>query len=198
MMDFIQHLTPGYLYPALFVGISLVGGMVLLPALYLTIVGSIKLAYLFGVVLLAGMNSDTIWYIVGRKAKKDHLYKIPFIQKRIREAEKFSDFFNRHSLWLLYLTKFIYGTRVASHVLAGMHKVRYPYFLMATALGTTTWFWIFYFIVHTLDYGIGTAKSTALRLQLTLLVGTIILLALNWFTRKYMRNKLFKSSKGKE
>lgn len=198
MIDFILNLPAGYLYPALFVGVSFLGGVVLLPALYLAIIGSIKLSYLFGTVLLAGANSDTVWYIVGKKAKKDRLYRLPFIKKRLQEAEKFSSFFSKHSLWLLYVTKFIYGTRVASHVLAGMHKVRYPFFLLMTGLGTTTWFWLFYFVVHSLDYGIGTAKSAALKLQLTLLAGTVIIIALNWFTGRYLRRKLFKPESGEK
>lgn len=197
MMDFILQLTPGYLYPALFIGISFLGGIILLPAIYLTIIGTVKITHLFVVVVLAGINSDTLWYIVGRKAKKDHLYRLPFFKKRIQDAQRFSDFFSKHSLWLLYVTKFIYGTRVASHVLAGMHRVRYASFLIATALGTATWFWLFYFIVRGLDYGIGAAKSTALRIQLTLLVGVLVLLALNWFTGKYVKNKLFKPNKSK-
>lgn len=197
MSDFILHLAPGYLYPALFFGISLLGGVVLLPALFLAIAGKLKLAYLFGTVLLAGFNSDSIWYAVGRRAKKDRLYRIPFVQKRILEADRFSEFFSRHSLWLLYVTKFIYGTRVASHVLAGMHKVKYVYFLLATGLGTATWFWFFYFVVHSLNHGMGNAKSAALKLQLTMLTGAVLIISLNWITGTYVRKKLLKKEKGK-
>lgn len=192
MVDFILHLTPGYLYPGLLLGLITTGGFVLLPAIYMSIIGNLNLNHLFMIVLLAGVASDSLWYYIGNKARKDRLYRLSFVKKRMREAEKFSTFFSRHGVLLVFMTKFIYGTRIASHVLAGMHKIKYVRFVLATSLGTAIWFWIFYALVKTVDNGLATAKTTALRIQLLLLIVTIIMLLLNWFTGTYVRKKLLK------
>lgn len=192
MADFILHLTPGYLYPALLIGLVALGGVVLLPAIYMSILGSLDLAHLFIIAVTAGIVSDSIWYMVGKKAKKERLYRLSYVQKRIREAEAFSDFFSKHGVLLVFLTKFVYGTRIASHILAGMHKIRFFPFAIATSLGTAIWFWTFYWLIRTVDNGLATAKTTALRIQLLLLIMTIVMVALNWFTGTYVRRKLLK------
>jgi membrane protein DedA with SNARE-associated domain len=193
MIDFIAHLTPLYLYPFLFVGITFLGGLVLMPAMYLTHVGAVSLLYLFLITIFAGAVSDSVWYFIGSSAKKEKLYSFRFIKNKIQEAGKFSEFFSKHGVRLVFFTKFVYGTRIASHVLAGLHKIGYARFLGATMAGTATWFAIFYFLIRSINVGITAAKATAFRIQILFLGVVAILLVVNWFTGKYLRKKMMKS-----
>lgn len=195
MIDFIAHLAPIYLYPFLFMGITFLGGLVLMPALYLSTIGAISLAHLFLTTVFAGMVSDSVWYLIGYYLKKDRLYSFSFIKNKVTQAERFSDFFSKHGILLVYFTKFIYGTRIASHVLAGMHKIEYLKFLAVTAAGTATWFIIFYFLIRSLDVGITAAKAAAFKVQIIFLVGIVFLAFVNWFTGTFIRKRLMRAGK---
>lgn len=195
MMEFLAQVEPGLLYPALFVGLTLLGGFVLLPAMYMTLTGHLDLFMLFMLTLFAAATSDSVWYIIGLFSKKEKLYRLSFIKKPMEEAKRFSDFYSRHGVRLVFFTKFIYGTRLASHILAGMHKISYAGFLGATALGTAIWFWIFHFLIKALDFGVEATKSTAFRIQIIFLLGGAILVALNLLTGKYLRNRLMRSKR---
>jgi membrane protein DedA with SNARE-associated domain len=192
MIDFIAQLKPESLYPAIFVGIIFLGGLVLLPAVYLSMTGTISL-FLFLINILAAATADSFWYAIGKMAKKEKLYTYRFVKKRIVEAERFSAFFSKHGVLLVFLTKFIYGTRIASHVLAGMHKIRFYKFLIATAAGTALWFGLFFVLFHSVDAGLAEAEATAARVQLLFLITIAALVILNWFTGTYIRGKIMKN-----
>jgi membrane protein DedA with SNARE-associated domain len=194
-IDLILHLEPLPLYAALFAGLVVLGGFVLLPALFLAIVGSIKLSHLFAVVILASVCSDSLWYLIGRKVKKERLYSMRFLKHRVEEAARFSAFFSKHGALLVFLTKFVYGTRIASHLLAGMHRISFAWFLLAVSAGTAVWFWILYFLIRSLDLGISAVKDTALRMQILFALAALFLIFVNWFTGKYIRRRMYSLKK---
>lgn len=192
MINFIAQLAPAYLYPFLYVGLIFLGGLVLMPAMYLTQLGVVNTGYLLLTSIVASLSADSFWYFVGRSTKKKKLLSLKFIQSKLKDAETFSVFFSKHGVLLVFLTKFIYGTRIASHVLAGLHKIHYFKFLGATALGTAIWFGIFYVLIRSIHVGIGQAETTALRIQLIFLLLIVILGILNWFTGTYIKKWLMK------
>jgi len=192
MINFIADLAPGVVYPAIFIGIIFLGGAVLMPAMFLSMHGSINLAGLFFVTLFAAMTADVSWYTVGRLAKKEKLYSFGFIKKRMDEAKRFSSFFVRHGVTLVFTTKFVWGTRVASHILAGMHRISVYKFIGATVSGTAIWFWVLYFLLRSIDLGVSAAKVAAMRIQLVALIGLGAVVLINWFTGTYIRKKMMK------
>ena len=192
MGEILMHLGGTTLYPAIFVGIIFLGGTVLIPALYGTLSGRLDLFLLFITALLAAATADLVWYMLGAKATKDRLYRIPFIKKRIDEAKRFSVFFSRHAILLVFLTKFIWGTRIASHVLAGMHKINPFKFLLSTACGTSVWFFILYALTRYADAGVRGIKETNSHLQIVFLVLFGFLMIVNWFTGSYVRKRMYR------
>lgn len=189
-MGYILSLDPHIMYAGVYVGIIFTGGATLLPAMLYALAGYLNLKAVFVITILAALTADTLWYIVGMFAKKDRLYSFSFIQKRMEEAKKFSSFFEKHGVLLVFFTKFIWGTRIASHILAGVHRISYPQFALSTSLGTAVWFAMFYFLLRSVDFGITAVKATALRVELIFLVFIIVAIASNWFTGKYLRQKL--------
>lgn len=198
MLDFITQLQPGYIYPAIFFGHIFLGGLVFIPALYLALTNELSLPILFAIIVTSSMVIDSIWYLLGKGVKKERVYSFSFIRSRMKEAKKFSASFDKYGVWAVFFTKFIYGTRIASHILAGMHKTNYWKFLGATAAGTSAWFGIMYFFVKALDKGVSGTASAAFRIQIIFLVIVILLLLLNWFTGTYVRRRLLGKSKPSE
>jgi hypothetical protein len=76
--------------------------------------------------------------------------KLRYIKKRTDEAEKFSDFFLRHGAILVFVSKFVYGTRIAGQILpeciGSIFEISF-----ATTLGSMIWFGIFYILLRTAD-----------------------------------------------
>jgi membrane protein DedA with SNARE-associated domain len=192
MVDFLAQVSPSVAYLLLYIGIIFTGGAALLAGMLFSFAGKLNIFVVFAVTVLAALTADATWYFIGWRAKKDKLYSYSFVQKRVEEARAFSRFFERHGVALVFFTKFIWGTRIASHVLAGMHKVPFFRFVMATTLGTATWFVLFFFILKGVDASIAAAKATALRLQLICLIFFALGLVLNWFTGTYVRRRILK------
>jgi membrane protein DedA with SNARE-associated domain len=192
MIDFIAHLSHTTLYPTLFVGVIALGGIVLLPAMYLAMSGMFSLVHLFVITLLANLTSECVWYMIGFRAKKDRLYRLGFIKKRMEEAKKFSTFFTAHGALLVFLSKFIYGTRIAGQILAGVHRINFLKFLFATTLGSMIWFAIFYVLLKTADFSVSSVKSVASHIQLTFLMVAVVLTCINIFTGTYVRKRIMK------
>lgn len=195
MLSFLTHLAPGALYPGIFVGIIFLGGLILLPAMYLSTTGTVSLGILFLITLLASLCADSFWYVVGALAQKEKLYALPFLRKRIEGAKAFSAYFEKRGVFLVFIAKFVYGARLASHILAGMHRLPFFKFVGAVLSGTAVWFGIFYVLLHMVDIGVSGAKSAATRIELGLLILVLILGGLNWFTGTFIRKKMMQKQK---
>lgn len=195
MVDFITQLQPGYIYPAIFFGHIFLGGLIFIPALYLALIHELSLPILFVVIVTSSMAIDSVWYVLGKGLQKERVYSLSFIQSRMEEARRFSTAFSKYGVWAVFFTKFIYGTRIASHIFAGIHKIDYWKFLGATAAGTSIWFGVMYFMVKALDKGVSGTASAAFRIQIIFLTIVTLLLLLNWFTGTYVRNRLMRKSK---
>ncbi len=197
MLEFILQLEPIYLYPVIFLSHIFLGGLILIPALYLSITGKLSLIVLLLITIVSSMVADSIWYAIGKNLRRDRVYSFAFIRKRAEEAEKFENFYDKHGVWTVFLTKFVYGTRIASHLLAGVHTINFIGFLIATAAGTTIWFFVLFFLIKLLDIGVSGAGSAAFRLQVIFLASAAFILLFNWYSRKYIRKRLM-NQKSKE
>jgi membrane protein DedA with SNARE-associated domain len=195
MLDFLMNMNPLSVYPIILFGYMIFGGFMLIPAIYLAITGTINLFYLFVTIILASICADSMWYYIGKQVKKERIYELRFLRSKVEEAKKFSDYFSKRAGFLVFICKFIYGTRIASHILAGMHKMRYLKFILAIALGTAIWFLIFYVLIKSLDIGISEAGAVGMRIQIIFFVSMSILLLINYLTSKYLRKKFFNKKK---
>lgn len=190
MIDFILGLSPQVIYAGVYIGIIFTGGVTLLPAMLYALSGYLDMKLVFVVAIAAALTADSLWYMVGRAAKEKRIYSLPFVRRRMTEARQFSYFFRKHGVLLVFVTKFIWGTRIASHVLAGVHRISFWKFALSTMSGTAVWFSMFYFLLRSVDAGIAAAKATALRIELICLIFVVVAILLNWLTGKYLRKKL--------
>ena len=123
MQEFVGRLQPAleifaaYPYLMLFIGLLLVGEMVLLPALYLAATGRLDALLVIAVAIFAGMLSDFLWYLLGRwypaRAVKKISRRLP-----AERLDRFEQLFARNGAALLFVSKFVYGTRIVAQVLA--------------------------------------------------------------------------------
>ncbi len=126
----LSSIAINYPYPFIFVGLLLGGETVLLPALYLGVTGVLNTTYVVIIMLVCTIISDTFWYAFGHGA----LPKVMRISLKGRvqnQVDRFRGVVQGKELKILFLSKFVYGTRIAAQVLAGLHRVPFGrYFLV--------------------------------------------------------------------
>jgi len=131
--EFLQPFS-GYLYAHpylfLFVGLLFTGELVLLPAIYLAITGRLELAYVIAVSISTTMLKDFGLYYLGRKVPAAALQRLPG-----RGTNGLDRLFGQHGANVVFLSKFVYGTRAAAQILAGLHDLPLRVYLTANALG---------------------------------------------------------------
>lgn len=123
ILQFILAPLSDYPYVVLFVGLLIVGEVVLLPAIYLAVTGRLDIGPVFAIAFAATMLSDAFWYYLGRYLPPERWAR--FAGERVgRAVQRFEVAFERHrGVILLFLSKFVYGTRTAVQVLAGVHAI---------------------------------------------------------------------------
>lgn len=128
MERLLEHLHPildvlsSHPYIALFLGMLVAGEVVLIPAIFLATTGRIDLPAVVGISMLATLISDAIWYGLGRALPQ------PVIR---RLSRRFSDqafrgigqTFKAGGGRILFMSKFVYGTRTLVQVLAGVNRM---------------------------------------------------------------------------
>lgn len=137
MPEFLQPLLGSlYAHPYLyvFVGLLFVGELVLLPAIYLSIAGRLDLAYVIGIAIIATVLSDLVWYFAGRKFPASALRRLPG-RGTSRLVLGLDRLFARRGAQVVFLSKFVYGTRTAAQILAGVHDLPFRPYLVANTLG---------------------------------------------------------------
>ena len=133
----VLSLLQTYPYLFIFVGMLVAGEVVLLPAIYLAATGRLDLAAVISLAILATVLSDLFWYGLGRKFPASALDRIPghHSNNAVRGLERL---FNRKGVQILFLSKFVYGTRTAAQVLAGVHDMRFRTYVIVNFLAVLT------------------------------------------------------------
>ena len=116
----VLDLLSAYPYIALFAGMLIAGEVVLLPAIFLAATGRIDLAAVVLVALLATLISDAFWYGLGRRFPSALLKRV---SGRIgkNSLSNLEQTFSAGGGRILFMSKFVYGTRTLVQVLAGVH-----------------------------------------------------------------------------
>jgi membrane protein DedA with SNARE-associated domain len=182
-------------YIFVFIGLVLGGETILLPAIYLCMTGVLRLSYVTALMVVATVVSDVLWYYAGRGA-------VPFLTKkelkpRVQKAVTgLSSMFKRNDSYVLFMSKFIYGTRIAAQVLCGMHRMPMRKYLAVNTAGVMALMAVYTFVVYTAletadavgELSMGVAKY---RVHITFAAIILVLLAfqliIKYFFKKWSR-----------
>ncbi len=129
-----------YGYAFVFLGTVFEGELILLLAGFLCWLGALNFfaVILFG--FFGAIVGDNIWYHVGKRGG------IPFIERygklvlltrsRIRRAEKY---FSQHGAKTIFFSRFVFGTRISTAILAGAFKMPMRKFMRSNIAGAAVW-----------------------------------------------------------
>ena len=130
----VMDVLSAHPYIALFAGMLIAGEVVLLPAIFLATTGRIDLLAVVSISLLATLISDAIWYALGRRFPAPVIHRLSgqFGDKFLNSIERI---FNVGGGRILFLSKFVYGTRTLVQVLAGVHGLPFRNYLPINMAG---------------------------------------------------------------
>lgn len=125
-----------YAHPYLFIflGMLVAGEVVLLPAIYLAATGRLDIGSVIVLSVFATMLSDFIWYYAGRRFPASALQRIPG-RGTSRVVKGLDRLFKRNGVQVLFLSKFVYGTRITAQILSGVHDMPLRRYLVSNTLG---------------------------------------------------------------
>lgn len=163
MQAILENLHPimgalsAYPYLALFIGMLFVGEVILLPAIFLATTGRLDLVMVVAASVSATVISDCVWYYLGRRFPASTLRRFsgrishPFLNG-VEHA------FKAGGKRILFVSKFVYGTRTIVQVLAGAHGMAWPSYLWVNTLGVLAMTGVLVIISYSI-------VGTALRLE---------------------------------
>lgn len=189
-MDTILSLIPSvvtdYPYAFLALGLFVAGDSVLIPAVYFAMRGRLDPAAVAFIAFASMLLSDYMWYWIG-----GHLERRVFrnmVDGRLKRAiDRLSGAFAVRSRQVLYLSKFVYGTRVAAEILAGTSKMRPWTFLWVDAAGVATLVAIFFALGYAIDVTTGGLESFVHGAEIALLIFIAVIVLAHVLTGSYIK-----------
>ena len=121
----------------LFVGVLIVGLPVLLPTMHLAVQGEVPLWIVASIALTATWSSDAFWYVVGRSASNERLKRIRRLRPHLERAEAIAA--RSSATRLLFLSRFLYGTRIAANVFSGAGRMSVRTFAAVNGVSAVLW-----------------------------------------------------------
>lgn len=178
-------------YYSVFIGLVIGGESVLLPALYLATQKVLSIEYVWGLSLLATAISDTVWYYIGYKFSLQRLSGIPFFKKHIDTVHILSRLFRKHGLLLIFISKFVYGTRVASQVLSGSIKISFIKYFFVNMAGVIALNSVFTVLAYTVTTSLSQMEDYVYAFEVGFLILIIFIILTNILIRYHISKKWF-------
>lgn len=175
-------ITYKYAFAAL--GILLVGEPVLVPALYLATIGVMDIVALMFIAVLATLLADMIWYFIGMHITRERLLKLPWVRRQRNYVEQFSSFFESNSFRILFVSRFIYGVRIVTQLLCGMHHLSFRKYFAVNAASVLVWMALLVALVVAVDASVTAVQNTAAGLKLAFAVVVALVVAIHLLARR--------------
>lgn len=162
MIELLTH----YHYTFLFFGLLIGGESVLVPAVYLAITGVFTFPALIGVTIMATVISDSLWYAMGRWRLKKGMQKLQKIKEKNKGFETIEKHFYERPILYLFISKFVYGTRILAQVLSGISGLPYYKYIVVNIAAVLVWTGFLVGIGYTFSFGFHELDSFMKKVEL--------------------------------
>lgn len=167
--------THPYMY--LFVGLIFGGETALLPALYLGAKGVLDTVWISLIMIAATLVSDTVWYFVG--LGMSHGTSCIKLGERMQQrVGHLAASFDRRSVFFLFLSKFVYGTRTAAQILCGMRKMPMKTYIFINTIGVISITILYVAMMHVIVQVLNLSTDSIYTFQIGLAVSVVVIVLL--------------------
>lgn len=138
-LPFIVGLLFEYKLVAVFIGAMFLGELMIVPVLYFSIAGYFNVPTVFVLMVVASFVTDLFWFVLGRVVSREKLLKLPFMHFLHPTMDRLHGFFDTHGEKCVFYSRFIFGTRIATELLSGLHDMSLWKFIRADMLAILLW-----------------------------------------------------------
>lgn len=189
-IDKIMELFYIHPYLLLFVGLLFAGESILLPAIYAALLGKLEMSYVIGIAMLATTISDCCWYYIGVHMQDRYVSNI--VNERVKNImAKLSVVFNKRGPLILYLSKFVYGTRIAAQVLSGTHKMPFRKYISVNFLGVLSLTFFILGLAYVTNETVSHIEGIVHNVEIAFLAFVAILVLAHVVVGKYLKKTWF-------
>ena len=130
----------GYYTPVVsFIGGLLGGNETLLFLSILASGGFLNIYYLFIFFYIGSLISDSLWFLLGRSKLFEVVWRIRWVSKFYPNLGKFLRHITKNKFWLLFITKFLYGSKILTLLYLSRQKIKYGYFIKCISIINLIW-----------------------------------------------------------
>jgi membrane protein DedA with SNARE-associated domain len=177
-------------YFLFFIGIILLGDIMLIPLIYFGVTNSLSLSSVILVGFLGNTVADILWYWIGKYFKKGSIYRFFKIDKLQQKNTEFFISFRQRADKILFLSKFIYGVRVPVRVIYGMEELPFKAYTKINILGSIIWIILISGLAFTIDVSAEELKLYVFRGEIVFLIFFSIVLFFEIWAKKYIKKLL--------
>ncbi|MDN5870394.1 MAG: DedA family protein [Nitrococcus sp.] len=189
----VQPLLERYGYAAVFVavgvegmGVPAPGEMLLIAAAIEAAGGSLSIAALLALAVVAATLGNSAGYLIGRVGGRRLLRKLPISDTRLDRVEQL---FHRHGGWFILFARFVDGPRQLNGIMAGMLRMPWWRFSFWNLLGAVLWVAVWGLGTYWLDRDIGAVLAVVQRIEpfVIALLLAVLLAGLAYLWRRRLR-----------
>ena len=170
---------------AIFLGAVFDGDLVLLLAGVIAHMGLMNLWVVMGLASAGCFTGDFACYVFGR-VRSEAILNSRVYRKVGPTVERVA---NRVGAWQIVAARFMYGTRVATMLFWGAHRLPVARFVLINGIGCAMWGLILGLLGYTASSGaaalLGEVKRVELWLLSAIVVFVVVFLAIRWMVNRH-------------
>jgi membrane protein DedA with SNARE-associated domain len=190
MIAYITETFAAHPYLIVFIGMLFAGESVLLPAMHYALLGKLEPAFVIAVALASMMLSDVVWYYIGGHIKQRYMKRM-VSGKAKASIERLSGVFSRRGPLVLYLSKFVYGTRIAAQILAGAEGMKFRTYIGINFLGVSTLIAALYILSYFIQASVSGLQGVVHIAEISFLALVVVIVGLHIGIGSYIKKKWF-------
>ncbi len=191
ILQTIEPVLSGNPYFFLFIGFFFFGESVFLPALYLALFGPLNVSIIVGLMISGALLSDVIWYVLGRFIPRERL-RTMIGQRLSKGMNSIEEVFQDNRFKILFVSKFVYGTRTAVQILSGAFRTRFTTYFLVNIIGTTALIGGIVAIALAAHSTVETFTQSVGRIKTTFFVFVVAVVGLHILIKRYLAPRWFR------
>ena len=173
-------------YFLLFIGMLVAGETIFLPAIYLVYIDVLQFFPVMGISIFGSAISDSFWYLLGRVMPMHPLIK-KRLERDVSAFRKVSELFAKNSSYCLIFSKFVYGTRTITQILAGVKKISFPKYFSINLLAIVFYLFSIFGIIVLLKDVLPESDTDLGVIHILFFVLALVFLAIHLWMRKIIK-----------
>lgn len=180
---------------SLFVSVLFLGEIVVIPTLYLSLLGYLDFTTVFIIAVVAPVAYEHVWYMIGRLIPRKKIYHLPFMEYVRPKMDRLENFFSCHGSRCVFYSKFVLGTRTAAVLLAGIHDMSVFSFSRANIAANIIWTSLLALGAYVINSGLVVLTDNILYIRVGISAFILLFLILMWAIKKRFGQEVRSSKK---